>query len=140
VGWVFLWGIGRGFGWRLVGQEDEKFGWVLEADSSASLRNDNKRTGNNDCNRRFPSGMTTKKNRQQQLRQQLQLRPQIPFGNDSKGQQLQKSGEVAWLLLAEEADFAGGAVGAEVVGKVEGGSGAGGDGGVGAEAAEAEEA
>jgi hypothetical protein len=43
-------------------------------------------------------------------------------------------------LLAEEAEFAGRAVGAEVVGEVEGGSGAGGDGGVGAEAAEAEEA
>jgi hypothetical protein len=33
------------------------------------------------------------------------------------------------LFLEEEAEFAGGAVGAEVVGEVEGGAGAGGDGG-----------
>ena len=44
------------------------------------------------------------------------------------------------LLFAEEAEFAGGAVGAEAVGQVEGGAGAGGDGGVWAKAAEAEEA
>jgi hypothetical protein len=44
------------------------------------------------------------------------------------------------LLLAVEAEFAGGAVGTEAVGEVEGGAGAGGYGGVGAEATETEEA
>ena len=49
------------------------------------------------------------------------------------------------LLLEEKAKFAGGTVGAEVIGKMEGGSGAGGDGGssdgwVGLESAECEEA
>ena len=47
--------------------------------------------------------------------------------------------------MAVEADFAGGAVGSEVVGKMEGGAGSGGycgwaDGGVGLEAGEGEEA
>jgi len=49
------------------------------------------------------------------------------------------------LLPAEEPEFAGGAVGAETVGQVEGGSGTGGDGGgsggrVGLESAEGEDA
>jgi hypothetical protein len=47
---------------------------------------------------------------------------------------------VMWLFLAEESEFSGGAVGAEVVGKMEGGSGAGGDGRIGAESAEGKEA
>jgi hypothetical protein len=46
----------------------------------------------------------------------------------------------AWdSLLKEEAEFAGGAVGAEAVGEVKGGSGAGGDGGQGPETAEGEQ-
>ncbi len=44
------------------------------------------------------------------------------------------------LLLSVEAEFAGGAVGAEATGQVEDRSGAGGYGGVGAETAEGEEA
>jgi hypothetical protein len=114
--------IGNWFGVLagVLGDEKAKnLGGYLEADSSASLRNDNKK--------RQP---------------QEQLQPQIPFGNDNKNsqQQLQPRPRPRRLLLAEEAEFAGGAVGAEVVGEVEGGSGAGGYGGVGAEAAEAEEA
>lgn len=61
--------------------------------------------------------------------------------NDSKNDQgVECVREERWLLLAEEAEFAGGSVGAEIVGEMERGSDAGGDGGVGAEAAEAEEA
>src|SRR5271168_4454786 len=43
------------------------------------------------------------------------------------------------LVLEEEAKFAGGAFGAEVVGEVEGGSGAGGYGGNGEKSTEGEE-
>jgi hypothetical protein len=50
------------------------------------------------------------------------------------------AGGVDVLVLEEEAEFAGGAFGAEVVGEVEGGAGAGGYGGVGTEAAEGEDA
>jgi hypothetical protein len=45
-----------------------------------------------------------------------------------------------FILIQEEAKFAGGAVGAEVVGEVKGGSGAGGYGGVGTKSTEGEEA
>jgi hypothetical protein len=43
------------------------------------------------------------------------------------------------LLLAEEAEFAGGAFGAEVVGKMEGGAGVCGDGGIVTKSTEGEE-
>ena len=79
-----------------------------------------KRTGKNNCNRRFHSGMTT--------------------NGTCNGNATTELAIGMWLLLAEEAEFAGGAVGAEIVREMECGSGAGGYGGVGAEAAEAEEA
>jgi hypothetical protein len=49
------------------------------------------------------------------------------------------SSYVCCLALEEEAKFAGGAFGAEVVGEVEGGSGAGGYGGDGDKSTEGEE-
>ena len=52
-----------------------------------------------------------------------------------------KAGEGRRLgLLTIEAEFAGGTVGAEVVGEVKRGPGAGGDGGVGPKSTEREEA
>jgi hypothetical protein len=44
------------------------------------------------------------------------------------------------LIVEKEAEFAGGAVGSETVGEVEGGAGAGGYGGVGSKSTEGEEA
>jgi hypothetical protein len=49
-------------------------------------------------------------------------------------------GSVTRLFLTEEAKFAGGAVGAEAVGEVEGGSGPGGDGGIGTKSTEGKKA